>query len=66
MFIKDAAVRAWIYGIVGAAGYVAFIYGLVNLEQLGAWLALGGAVLGVSNTLALGNTPARKQEYLGE
>lgn len=66
MFIKDAKVRAWVYGIVAAAGYVAFIYGLVNLEQLGAWLALGGAVLGVSNTLALGNTPARKQRYLGE
>lgn len=66
MFIKDAKVRAWIYGIVAAAGYVALVYGLVNAQQLGAWLALGGAILAVSNTLALGNTPARKQEYLGE
>lgn len=57
MNIRDPKVRAYVYGIMVAAGAVALVYGLVNAEQLGVWLALGGAVLGLSNGLALANTP---------
>ena len=56
--ISNPKVRAYIYGILVAAGAVALVYGLVNVEQLGVWLALGGAVLGLSNGLALANTPS--------
>ncbi|ALY09302.1 holin [Arthrobacter phage Jasmine] len=56
MFIKDPANRAYIYGITAAAGGLALIYGLVNAAQLGGWLALSGAVLGLTNVLALANT----------
>ena len=55
MNIRDPKVRAYIYGVLVAAGAVALVYGLVNVEQLGVWLALGGAVLGLSNGLALAN-----------
>jgi hypothetical protein len=55
MNITNPKVRAYIYGILVAAGAVALVYGLVNIEQLGVWLALGGAVLGLSNGLALAN-----------
>lgn len=55
MNITNPTVRAYIYGILVAAGAVALVYGLVNVEQLGVWLALGGAVLGLSNGLALAN-----------
>lgn len=55
--ITNPKVRAYIYGVLVAAGAVALVYGLVNVEQLGVWLALGGAVLGLSNGLALANTP---------
>jgi len=57
MNIQDPKVRAYIYGILVAAGAVALVYGLVNVEQLGVWLALAGAALGLSNGLALANTP---------
>lgn len=62
MNIRDPKVRAYVYGIMVAAGAVALVYGLVNAEQLGVWLALGGAVLGLSNGLALANTPTGKHE----
>lgn len=55
MFIKDPAVRVYIYGICVAVGAVAVIYGLLNTQQLGGWIALVGAILGTTNTLALGN-----------
>lgn len=60
--ITNPQIRAYIYGIMIAAGAVALVYGLVNAEQLGVWLALGGAVLGLSNGLALANTPNGKHE----
>lgn len=53
--ITNPRARAYIYGVMCAAGAVALVYGLVNVEQLGVWLALGGAVLGLSNGLALAN-----------
>jgi hypothetical protein len=60
MFIKDNVKRAYIYGILVAAGAVALVYGLVTNEQLAVWIALGGAVLG--NGLALANTDKGKHE----
>lgn len=60
--ITNPQVRSYIYGVMIAAGAVALVYGLVNAEQLGVWLALGGAVLGLSNGLALANTPNGKHE----
>lgn len=60
--ITNPKFRAYIYGVMVAAGAVALVYGLVNAEQLGVWLALGGAVLGLSNGLALANTPKGRHE----
>ena len=62
--ITDPKVRAYIYGILVAAGAVALVYGLVNVEQLGVWLALAGAALGLSNGLALANTPTSGKHSL--
>lgn len=60
MFIKNNAARAYIYGILVAAGAIALVYGLVTNEELVVWLALGGAILG--NGLALANTDKGKHE----
>ncbi|MDQ0679098.1 Flp pilus assembly pilin Flp [Arthrobacter pascens] len=57
--ITSPAARAYIYGVLVAVGAVGLVYGLVNVEQLGVWLALGGALLGLSNGLALANTPTK-------
>lgn len=54
MFIKDPAVRRYVYGILAAAGAVALAYGILTATELAVWLALGAAVLG--NTLAAANT----------
>lgn len=55
MNITNIKVRQYIYGIVAAAGGLALIYGIVNVEQLGGWLILAGAVTGTTNLLALTN-----------
>ena len=57
--IPSAKVRAYLYTIVAAASPIAVIYGVVNAEQAGLWVALGGAILGTTNLLALVNTPMR-------
>lgn len=62
-FIPSPAVRAWLYGVMVAAGGVAVVYGLLTIEQLGVWLVLGGALLGVSNSLALANTPKKGDHH---
>lgn len=62
MFIKNEATRRYIYGIVVAAGALAIIYGIVNVQQLGGWIALAGAILGITNGLALANTGNGKHE----
>jgi len=62
MNIKNIKTRQYIYGIMVAAGALALIYGLVNVQQLGGWLALFGAALGLTNGLALANTPDGKHE----
>lgn len=62
MFIKDIKTRQYVYGVLVAAGAVALVYGIVNVQQLGVWVALGGAILGLSNGLALGNTNQGRHE----
>lgn len=57
MFIKDPAKRAYVYGILAAAGGIALVYGIVTAEELAAWLGLGASILG--NGLALANTPKK-------
>lgn len=59
MNITDPRTRAYLYGVMVAIGGLALIYGIVNVEQLGGWLILAGALLGVSNGLALANTPKK-------
>lgn len=61
MNIRDPKTRAWLYGIMVAAAGLAVIYGVTTVEQAGGWVILAGAALGVSNGLALANTP-KKQE----
>ena len=55
--IPSPAVRAWIYGILVAAAAVGVGYGVITAEQGNLWLAFAAAVLGLSNGLALVNTP---------
>ena len=56
-----APVRRWLYGIAAAAAPLATIYGLVTDQQAVLWLNLVGAVL---FTVAVGNTPARRDEVV--
>lgn len=58
--IPSPAVRAWIYGVLVAGSLVAVGYGLITAEQGNLWLTLAGAILGLSNGLALANTPKRE------
>jgi hypothetical protein len=60
MNIKDPKTRAWLYGIMVAAAALAVVYGIVTVEQAGGWVVLAGAALGISNGLALANTPKGK------
>lgn len=62
MLIKNPTTRAYIYGICAAGGGLCLIYGIVNAVQLGGWLAFAGAVIGVTNGLALANTTTGKHE----
>lgn len=55
--ITNPKVRAYIYTVVAAAGAVALVYGALNAQQLGVWLSLAGAALGLTNGLALLNVP---------
>lgn len=57
-WIPSPAVRAWLYGIVVAAGAVAVLYGIVTQEQVSVWLHLIEAALLIgTGGLALANTP---------
>lgn len=60
--IPSPAVRAWIYGVLVALAAVGIGYGVITAEQGNLWLALAAAVLGLSNALALANTPKGKHE----
>lgn len=54
-YIPSMAVRRYVYGVIAAALGVALIYGLVNAEQVSAWVILGTAICGLSNGLAFAN-----------
>lgn len=56
-WIPSRAVRLWLYGVAVAAAAVLVGYGVLTVEQGGLWLALGGALLGVSNAVAARNVP---------
>ena len=58
--IPNPKVRAWIYGILVAAGPLAVIYGLVSAEEVALWLGVAAGALG--NGLALLNTPTKPTE----
>jgi len=60
MFIKSDRTRAYIYGILVAAGAIALTYGIVSSEELAVWLGLGGSILG--NGLAFANTDKARHE----
>lgn len=56
MFKDKKKVRAWIYGVLVAAGPLATVYGFVTADEVVLWLGLGGAVLGIpAGTLAVSN-----------
>lgn len=55
--IPNAKVRAWIYGVLVAAGPLAVFYGLATQEEVALWLGVAASALG--NGLALANTPVR-------
>lgn len=56
-FIPSPRLRAYLYRLMVAAAGVAVLYGILTVEEAGVWLVLGGAGLGLSNGLALANTP---------
>jgi hypothetical protein len=53
--ITNIKVRQYIYGILVAASPILIYRGIVDIHEAGLWLVLAGAVLGLSNTLALAN-----------
>lgn len=57
-FIPSPRLRAYLYGILVPAGALLVFRGIITAGELGLWLSLAGAVLAVSNGLALANTPA--------
>ena len=56
--IPSPRLRAWIYGILIAAGPLAVFYGLATAQEVTLWLGVAASALG--NGLALANTPARE------
>ena len=62
MNITNIKVRQYIYGILVAASPIVVYKGLMDIHEAGLWLVLGGAVLGLSNLLALTNTKQGKHE----
>lgn len=62
MNITNIKVRQYIYGILVAASPLVVYKGIMDIHEAGLWLVLGGAVLGLSNLLALANTKQGKHE----
>ena len=59
--------RAATYGIVLACSPIAIYYGLVNDTEAGLWISAIGAILGISNGLALSNVPGvTKDKDIGD
>lgn len=46
--------RKWAYGVTGAGLAVAGVYGLLDGQQIAAWMGLSAALFG----LAIANTPS--------
>lgn len=51
--LQDPAVRRWLYTITAAAIALLGVYGLLDGQQIAAWMGLAAAVLG----LAAAKTP---------
>jgi hypothetical protein len=60
-FLKDPVVRKRLYEIGVALMGLLAIYGVVNAEQLNAWVVLIGAAVGIAtNALAVKNTHEKR------
>lgn len=56
MFKDHKKLRAWIYGVLVAAGPLVTFYGIASADEVVLWLGLGGTVLGVpAGSLAVTN-----------
>ena len=53
--IPSPRLRAWIYGVLIAAGPLAVFYGIATTQEVALWLGVAASALG--NGLALVNTP---------
>lgn len=51
--------RKYAYGVMVAIAPVAVAYGIVTDAEAGLWVSLIGATLGLTNGLALVNTPTK-------
>ena len=49
--------RAWVYGVFLAASPIAIYRGFVDSTEAGLWISAIGAILAISNSLALSNVP---------
>jgi len=62
MNITSIKTRQYIYGILVAASPIVVYKGIMDIHEAGLWLVFGGAVLGLSNLLALANTKQGRHE----
>lgn len=62
MNITNIKVRQYIYGVLVASSPIVVYKGFMDIHEAGLWLVFGGAVLGLSNLLALTNTKTGKHE----
>lgn len=62
--IPNPAVRAWLYGLLIAAGPLTVFYGLMSEQEVALWLGVAAAALG--NGLALANTPTKSGRHVGD
>lgn len=58
-FIPSPEARQWLYGIAVAIAALLGLYGVLTIEEGTGWLAVVGALLGLPQLLAAGNTPKR-------
>lgn len=61
MNITNVKVRQYIYGVFVAASPILVYKGIMDIHEAGLWLVFAGAVLGLTNILALAN--AKKGRY---
>ena len=61
MFQDHKKVRAWIYGVLVAAGPLITFYGVATADEVVLWLGLGGTILGVpAGSIAVSNLTDNK------